>query len=58
MQDNASIHTYNKNKDQYSAYDLFERETIEVENWPSLSCDLNPLENCWWFLEDEKNREL
>ena len=45
MQDNASVHTANKN------LQFLERNNNDLLDHPPLSPDFNPLENIWWAIE-------
>lgn len=58
VQDNASIHHFNKNSDKYSVHDLFKEINIEIEDCPPRSPDLNVIENVWAILEKKKNEEI
>lgn len=56
MQDNAKIHTKNKDKpEERSAYTILAKKNIEIEDWPEYSPDLNPAENVWQLIDNQKN---
>lgn len=45
QQDNASLHTF------FESAIFFAENNMDVINWPANSLDLNPIENCWFFIK-------